>query len=195
MSTPQPDSFAFTSENARAVDAVVAKYPPGREQSAVLPLLLLAQEQHENWLPRAAMDHVAGVLGMAPIRVYEVATFYTMLNLEPVGHHHVRVCTTTPCWLRGSDQVVDACRRRLHIDFGETTADRMFTLDEVECLAACVNAPVAWIGDEYYEDLDADSITRVLDELAAGGQPAPGSQTQRQRSAPAGRPRTLLGTA
>ena len=195
MSAPPPESFAFTSENARAADAIVAKYPPGREQSAVLPLLQLAQEQHGNWLPRAAIDHVAVVLGMAPIRVYEVATFYTMLNLEPVGRHHVRVCTTTPCWLRGSDQVVDACRQRLCIDVGETTADRTFTLDEVECLAACVNAPVAWIGNEYYEDLDADSMTRVLDELAAGAQPVPGSQMRRQRSAPAGGPRTLLGTA
>ena len=110
--TGQPQSFSFTPENADAAKRIIAKYPKGRQQSAVLPLLDLAQRQHDGWLPRAAMDHVAAVLGMAPIRVYEVATFYTMFNLKPVGRHHVQVCTTTPCWLRGSDEVMAACRKR-----------------------------------------------------------------------------------
>ena len=192
MTAPQPESFAFTAENARKAAATIAKYPEGRRQSASLPLLLLAQEQHGNWLPRAAMDHVAEVLGMAPIRIYQVATFYTMLNLEPLGRCHIQVCTTTPCWLRGSDEVLGACRRRLGVEPGGTTEDGAFTLNEVECLAACVNAPVAWIGDDYYEDLDADSMTRLIDELAAGRWPEAGPQTRRQRSAPASGLTTLL---
>ena len=191
--TAQLQSFAFTADNAEAAKRIIAKYPDGRQQSAVLPLLDMAQRQHDGWLPRAAMDHVAEVLGMAPIRVYEVATFYTMFNLKPVGRHHVQVCTTTPCWLRGSDEVMAACRKRLGVAPGQTTADGQFTFSEVECLAACVNAPMAQIGDDYYEDLDAESMTRILDELAAGRSPAPGPQVARQTSAPQGGARTLSG--
>ncbi|MDP7546703.1 MAG: NAD(P)H-dependent oxidoreductase subunit E, partial [Alphaproteobacteria bacterium] len=134
----QPDSFAFTPENLAAAKQLIAKYPPRRQASAVMPLLDLAQCQHRNWLPRAAMDAVAGMLDMPRIRVYEVATFYSMYNLAPVGEHLVQVCTTTPCWLRGSDDIVGACKAKLGIDFGETTADGKFTLTEVECLGACV---------------------------------------------------------
>jgi NADH-quinone oxidoreductase E subunit len=187
----QPAHFAFTQETKAAADKIVAKYPPGRQASAVIPLLDLAQRQHGGWLPRAAMDHVAGVLGMAPIRVYEVATFYTMFNLKPVGRYHVQVCTTTPCWLRNSDAVLDACRRKLGVEVGGTTADGLFTLSEVECLGACVNAPMAQINDDYYEDLDARSTEAILDALQRGEKPKPGPQTGRITSAPASGPTTL----
>jgi len=189
--TIQPGSFVFSAENAEKVAAIIAKYPEGRQQSAILPLLDMAQRQHEGWLPRAAMDHVAELLDMAPIRVYEVATFYTMFNLKRGGRHYVQVCTTTPCWLRGSDEVLETCMSHLGVKPGETTDDGMFTLVEVECLAACVNAPVAQIGDDYFEDLDAESVTRILDDFAAGKEPKPGPQVGRQTSAPLSGAKTL----
>jgi NADH-quinone oxidoreductase E subunit len=182
----QPESFAFNPENLERAKRVIAKYPAGKQQSAVIPLLELAQRQHGNWLPIAAMEHVAKMLDMAPIRVREVATFYTMFNLAPVGRYHVQVCTTTPCWLRGSDAVVEACRKKLGVDMGETTADGKFTLVEVECLAACVNAPMMQVNEDFYEDLDAQSTTRILDALARGEKPKPGPQVKRQTSAPVG---------
>jgi len=182
----QPSAFLFTPENKAKVEKIVAKYPADRQASAVLPLLDLAQRQSGGWLPRAAMDHVAQTLGMAPIRVYEVATFYTMFNLKPVGKHLVQVCRTTPCWLRGADDLTATCRRKLGIAPKETTADGLFTLVEVECLGACVNAPVVQINDDYYEDLDPAKLAQLLDDLAAGKKPAHGSQTGRQGSAPQG---------
>lgn len=182
----QPASFAFTAENLERAKQIIAKYPPGRQASAVLPLLDLAQRQSANWLPRAAMDYVAGLLQMPPIKVYEVATFYTMFNRAPVGKHLVQVCTTTPCWLRGSDDIVKVCRKKLGIDFGETTADREFTLLEVECLGACVNAPMVQIGDDYFEDLTPERMEAILDQLAQGEWPTPGPQTGRHGSEPAG---------
>ena len=187
----QPKSFAFAPENLEKAKAHIAKYPPGRQASAVLPLLDLAQRQHDNWLPRAAMDVVADMLGMARIRVYEVATFYSMLNLKPVGKHYFQICTTTPCWLRGSDAVVEACRKKLGIGIGETTPDGQFTLIEVECLGACVNAPIIQVNDDFYEDLDAASTAALIDALRSGKAPKPGSVTGRQTSAPAGGPLTL----
>mgnify|MGYP000462809761 CR=1 FL=1 len=182
----QPDNFVFTSENAEAANVEIVKYPEGWQESAVMPLLDLAQRQHDGWLPRAAMDTVAGMLDMPPIRVYEVATFYTMYNLKPVGKHHVQVCTNLPCWLQGSDAVTGACRKFLGIDFGMTTEDGMFTLSEVECLGACVNAPMMQIGDDYYEDLDSGSTEEILEALKAGETPKPGSQTGRHTCEPAG---------
>ena len=187
----QPDSFAFTPENMAAAREIIARYPPRRQASAVMPLLDLAQRQHQNWLPRAAMDAVAEILEMPRIRVYEVATFYTMYNLAPVGQHFVQVCTTTPCWLRGSDDVVTACKSKLGIEFGETTADGKFTLIEVECLGACVNAPMMQINDDYYEDLTAETATAVLEALAQGEKPKTGPQSGRRASEPAGGPTTL----
>ncbi|MBV9523196.1 MAG: NADH-quinone oxidoreductase subunit NuoE [Alphaproteobacteria bacterium] len=189
----QPESFAFTPENAAAAKAQIAKYPPGRQASAVLPLLDLAQRQSGNWLPRAAMDHVAAMLDMAPIRVYEVATFYSMFNLRPVGKHFFQICTTTPCWLRGSDAVVEACRRKLGIDVGETTPDGAFSLTEVECLGACVNAPVIQVNDDFYEDLDGPATEALIDALARGETPPMGSALKRQGSAPVTGPTTLHG--
>lgn len=193
--TAGPDSFAFSPENEGRVKTILAKYPPDRKQSAVLPLLDLAQRQAGGWLPKAAMDHVAAVLDMAPIRVYEVASFYTMFNLKPVGTHLVQVCRTTPCWLRGADELTETCKKKLGIGLRETTADGRFTLVEVECLGACVNAPVVQINDDYYEDLDPARLEAVLDALARGEKPEIGSQTGRQGSAPEGGPTTLLDVA
>jgi NADH-quinone oxidoreductase E subunit len=189
----QPQTFAFTPENLAKAKAHIAKYPPGRQASAVLPLLDLAQRQHGNWVPRAAMDYVADMLGMAHIRVYEVATFYSMFNLRPVGKHFFQICTTTPCWLRGSDEVVAACRQKLGIDVNETTADGMFTMTEVECLGACVNAPVIQINDDFYEDLDGPATEALIDAFARGETPPPGSALKRQGSAPITGPKTLHG--
>ena len=180
------EAFVFTHDNLALAERIVAKYPEGRQQSAVIPLLDLAQRQNGNWLPRAAMEYVAALLGMPPVRVYEVASFYTMFNLKPVGEHLVQVCTTTPCWLRGSADVVAACKSKLGIGIGETTPDGKFTLVEVECLGACVNAPVVQINDDYYEDLTAPSMGDVLDALGRGETPQAGSQTGRHGSCPEG---------
>ena len=188
----QPESFEFTSENLERARAHIAKYPPGRQASAVLPLLWMAQEQSRGWLPRAAMDHVAQILEMAPIRVYEVATFYTMFNLRPVGRFLLQACTTTPCWLCGSDAVVAACERKLGIGVGGTTPDGLFTLVEVECLGACVNAPILQVNDDFYEDLDGPTTEALLDALRDGKAPPPGSVIGRQGSEPVSGRSTLL---
>jgi len=196
---PPPESFAFDAESAAAIAPILAKYPPGKQASAVLPLLYLAQHQMARqtgsaWVPVAAMDVVARLLDMAPIRVYEVATFYTMFNTRPIGRWHLQVCTTTPCWLRGSDEVVAACRHATSIlGWGETSADGLFTMTEVECLGACVNAPVLQVNDDFYEDLDAESTARLLESLRRGEQPRPGSVVGRQGSAPVGGANTLTG--
>jgi NADH-quinone oxidoreductase E subunit len=187
----QPESFAFTPENLAKAKTYIAKYPPGRQASAVLALLDLAQRQHDNWLPRAAMDHVADILEMPRIRVYEVATFYTMFHLRPVGWHLFQICTTTPCWLRGSDDVVKACERKLGVGIGQTTPDDKFTLIEVECLGACVNAPVIQVNDDFYEDLDGASTEALIEALVRGEKPPIGSVKRRQGSAPEGGPQTL----
>jgi NADH-quinone oxidoreductase subunit E len=181
----QPAHFAFSPENVAQAQKIIARYPQGRQASAVMPLLTLAQKQNDNWLPRAAMDTVADMLGMAPIRVYEVASFYTMYNLAPVGKHLVELCTTTPCWLKGSDDVVRACEKHLGVKLGETTPDGQFTLREVECLGACVNAPMAMIGEQFYEDLNADNVVKMLDALRSGNIPKPGPQSGRRSSEPA----------
>ena len=180
----QPESFEFTPENLERARAHIAKYPPSREASAVLPLLDLVQRQMGGWVPRVAMDYVASLLGMAPIRVYEVATFYTMFNLRPVGRYLLQACTTTPCWLRGSDDVVAACEKKLGIGIGGTTEDGMFSLIEVECLGACVNAPILQVNDDFYEDLDGPATEALLDAFRAGSPPPPGSVIGRRGSAP-----------
>jgi NADH-quinone oxidoreductase E subunit len=185
----QPVQFAFTADRLAQAQEIIARYPAGRQQSAVMPLLMLAQQQHDNWLPTAAMDYIANMLGMAPIRVYEVASFYTMYNLQPMGKHHLQVCTTTPCWLRGSDQVMHAWEKKLGIKHGETTADGQFTLTEVECLGACVNAPMMQVttagGDDvYFEDLTPEITERLLDDLKRGAKPQPGPQSGRKSSEP-----------
>ncbi|MCB2054079.1 MAG: NADH-quinone oxidoreductase subunit NuoE [Geminicoccaceae bacterium] len=188
---PVVDSFAFDEERSAEVERILTKYPPERRQSAVLPLLHLAQAQHGGWLPRAILDHVAGLLGMPRIRVYEVATFYDMFNTEPVGRIQIRVCTTTPCWLCGSDDVVRAARDALGIDIGESTEDGRFYLREFECLGACCNAPMMWIDDQFYEDLDYDKAKAVIEALEKGETPEPGPQSERIGSEPAGERTTL----
>jgi len=176
--------FEFSPENVARAQAHIAKYPEGRQASAVLPLLDLAQRQNGGWVSREAMTYIADMLGMAEIRVYEVATFYTMVNLQPVGKYLIQLCRTTPCWLCGSDDLRDACKDVLGIGVGESTADGMFTLVEVECLGACVNAPMVQINDDFYEDLSAGRMKEILDMLRRGEQPPTGSQTGRQTSAP-----------
>jgi NADH-quinone oxidoreductase subunit E len=183
--------FSFTTENLAKAKAIIAKYPIGRQASAVVPLLDIAQRQNNNWLSPAAMDCVADMLDMPAIRVYEVASFYTMFNLQPIGRNFVQICTTTPCWLRGSDGIVKTCRDKLGIGPGETSADGKFTVTEVECLAACVNAPMVQINDDFYEDLTPEIMGKVLDELAAGRKPPVGSQTGRRGSAPQSGPTSL----
>ena len=187
------EHFEFSADNMKKARAFIARYPEGRQRSAVMPLLDLAQRQNGGWLADGAVEAIAEILGMAPIRVLEVATFYSMYKLAPVGKHQINVCTTTPCWLRGSEEVVHACKKSLGIEVGQTTADGEFTLAEVECAGACVNAPVVEIGDEYYEDLDGESMTRIIEALKRGEKPASGSQTGRQTSAPEGGPRVLTG--
>jgi NADH-quinone oxidoreductase subunit E len=187
----QPKSFAFTDETMEKAKKIIAKYPQGRQQSAVMPLLDLAQRQNGNWLPRAAMDYVADLLEMPRIKAYEVATFYSMYNLKPIGKHFVQVCTTIPCGLVGADGVVDACKKHLGIGLGETTADGKFTLIEVECLGACVNAPMAQINDDYYEDLTPENMVALLQGLADGKPVKTGSQTGRRGSQAASGPTSL----
>lgn len=186
------EAFAFTPENDARARAIIRNYPEGRQQSAVLPLLALVQEQAGGWLPQPALDYIADYLAMPTIRVYEVASFYDMFNTHPVGRVQIRVCRTTPCWLCGSDDVLRACRDALGIEVGETTSDERFFLREFECLGACANAPMMWIGDDYYEDLTYDSTRAIIEALKRGEHPRAGSQTGRQASIPAGGKTTLL---
>ncbi len=186
----QPKSFAFTAENRAWAENEITKYPHGRQASAIIPLLWRAQEQSGGWLPEAAIRAVADQLGLAHIRALEVATFYTMFNLAPVGRTYVQLCGTTPCVLRGAEDLKAVCRRRIGEE-QHVTSDGQFSWIEVECLGACVNAPVVQIGADYYEDLTAESFEKILDEFAAGRSPKPGPQIDRQLSAPVGGPTTL----
>lgn len=195
----QPASFSFNAASQDKIKAILSLYPVGRQKSAIMPLLDLAQRQVAvegpygpyqkggGWIPRAAMDEIARIVDVAPIKVYEVATFYSMYNLHPVGQYLLQVCTTSPCMLGGvgSDKIVAAMQKHLGIDFEETTADGLFTLKDVECLGACVNAPVVQINDDYYEDLTEEKIVSILNELKAGRVPPKGSQTGRKGSCPA----------
>lgn len=197
-----PARFAFDAQSEAQIEAEVRKYPPARQASAVLPLLYIVQAQMKRdtgsaWVPRPAMDAVAAKLAMPPIRVYEVATFYLMFNTTPIGRYHLQVCTTTPCWLRGSDEVTAACRRVTGIKgWHETSADGLFTMTEVECIGACVNAPVLQIDDDFYEDLDGPLTERLLEALKRGETPPkPGSMIGRLTSAPEGGPMTLTTVA
>ena len=177
--------FTLTEDNIKAAKVFIARYPEGRQQSAVMPILDLAQRQNGGWLSDAAIAHVSDMLEMPRIRVQEVASFYSMYHLRPVGRHVVGVCTTTPCWLRGSADILATCRETLGINVGETTEDGLFTLIEVECLGACCNAPMLQINDDYYEDLDEDSTRKLFESLRRGETLKPGSQTGRRSSEPA----------
>jgi NADH-quinone oxidoreductase subunit E len=190
------EGFQWTPENAKAAKEIVGCYPEGRQMSASIPLLDLAQRQvgaetgTQGWLPIPVMEFVARELDMPYVRILEVASFYTMLNLAPVGRFHVQVCGTTPCMLRGSDDLFVACQKR-GLRVGHTTGDGLFTLTEVECLGACANAPMVQINDDNYEDLDEARMGAILDALARGEHPRPGPQIDRQTSCPVGGPTTL----
>jgi NADH-quinone oxidoreductase subunit E len=186
----QPKEFSFSKDNLAWAKQQISKYPEGRQASAIIPLLWRAQEQNGGWLPEAAIRTVADLLGMAHIRGLEVATFYTMFNLQPVGKFHVQFCGTTPCRLRGADDIEQVCRKRIG-EQGHVTDDGKFSWIEVECLGACVNAPMVQINADYYEDLTPESFGKVLDGLAAGKTPKPGPQVDRQLSAPVGGATTL----
>ena len=189
-------AFDWNAMNRDKAAEIIARYPPGRQASAVMPLLFLAQQQvgaetnTQGWLPVPVIEFIAAQLDMPFMRAYEVATFYTMYNLAPVGRYHVQVCGTTPCMLRGSDDVLSACANK-GLSKGHTTPDGLFTLTEVECLGACANAPMVQINDDSFEDLTYDSMTSILDKLAAGEAVTPGPQIERQTSCPEGGPTTL----
>jgi len=188
----EPKHFAFDAESEAKIATIIARYPEGKQASAVIPLLYVVQKQMGRltgsaWVPRVAMDVVAERLAMPPIRVYEVATFYFMFNTKPIGKFHLQVCGTTPCWLRGSDEVLRACKDAGALKgYGDTSADGLFTLTEMECMGACVNAPMIAVDDDYYEDLDYESTVKLIEALKRGERPAPGSVTGRRSSEAAG---------
>jgi NADH-quinone oxidoreductase subunit E len=196
----EPATFAFDAESEAKIATIIKRYPEGKQASAVIPALYVAQKQMGRltgsaWVPRVAMDVIAERLGMAPIRVYEVATFYFMFNTKPIGHFHLQVCGTTPCWLRGSDDVLRACKDAGGLKgYGDTSEDGKFTLTEMECMGACVNAPMIAVDDDYYEDLDYESTVKLIEALKRGERPTPGSVIGRQTSAPVGGPMVLTGT-
>lgn len=192
-SDQQPDSFEWTAENLAAIEKIVAKYPEGRQASAVLPLLDLAQRQHDNWIPLKAIDAIAKTLDMPRIRVLEVASFYTMYNLAPVGKWFLQACTTTPCWLRGSDDMMRCIKDKLGLSKNhQTTEDGTFTLLEVECLGVCANAPVLQVNDDVYEDLDYEGTAALIDALKRGEPPKVGSMAGRQGSMSKDGPTSLV---
>jgi NADH-quinone oxidoreductase subunit E len=190
----QPKDFSFSADNLAWAKTQLAKYPDGRQASAVIPLLWKAQEQAGGWVPEAAIRYVAEFLSMAYIRVLEIATFYTMFNLAPVGRHHVQLCGTTPCRLRGAEKLIEICEHRIGHQF-DVTPDGALSWVEVECLGACVNAPMAQINYDFYEDLTPESFAKILDDLAAGKSVKPGPQIDRQLSAPVGGATTLTDQA
>jgi NADH-quinone oxidoreductase subunit E len=192
----QPESFSFTPENLAWAKKQMEKYPQGKQASAVIPLLWRAQEQNDGWVSEPAIRYVAELIGLSFIRAYEVATFYTMFQLSPVGRKaHVQVCGTTPCMIRGAGELIEVCKRRIAPEAHQLSADGDFSWEEVECLGACVNAPMVEIFSDTYEDLTAESFERILDEFAAGRKPQPGPQVDRQFSAPVGGPTTLTDPA
>jgi len=190
----QPASFEFTEPNLAWARATIAKYPPGKQASAVLPVLWRAQEQNDGWISRAAMEYVGRMLDMAYIRVYEIATFYTMFNLAPVGRYYVQVCGTTPCWLRGAEDIKASCRKVIGAP-GHVTDNGLFSWTEVECLGACVNAPTVQINKDYYEDLTPESFEKILADLREGREVTPGPQDGRHSSEPYGGLTTLTDPA
>jgi len=191
LAPDQPKSFAFTPENQAWAQTQIKKYPEGRQASAIVPLLWRAQEQNGGHVTEPMMRVIGEMLGLSPIRVLEIATFYTMFNLKPVGEHLLQVCTTTPCWLRGSDAVVAACKKHIHPHAETVSADGKLSWMEVECLGACVNAPVVQLRDDFYEDLDGPRTEQLINDLRTGRPTKPGSAIGRQTSAPDGGPLTL----
>ena len=190
-SKEQPENFEFNSASLEAANSIVAKYPEGKQQSAVMALLYIAQKQNKNWIPLSAMKYIGKFLNMPYIKVYEVATFYTMYNLAPVGKHHIQVCTTTPCMIRGAYKLVEACKEKISENENELSKDKDCSWMEVECLGACVNAPMMQINDEYYEDLDKEKTIKIFDEILKGNTPKPGSYRGRRNNEPENNRKTL----
>jgi len=192
ISKEQPDKFEFSDENLNLAKKIVLNYPTGKKKSAVMALLYLAQKQNNNWIPLAAMKYIAKFLDMPYIKVYEVATFYTMYNLAPVGKYFVQVCTTTPCMIRGANKLVEACKEKISEHECELSKDKSCSWMEVECLGACVNAPMMQINDDYYEDLDKQKTIDILDKILNGETPKPGSYRGRVNNEPENNRKTLM---
>ena len=188
----QPENFEFNSTSLDAAKNILSKYPDGKQQSAVMALLYLAQRQNDNWIPLAAMKYIAKLLEMPYIKVYEVATFYTMYNLSPVGNYFVQVCTTTPCMIRGAYKLVEACKEKISKKENELSKNESCSWMEVECLGACVNAPMMQINDEYFEDLDKEKTLKILDEILSGKNPKSGSYRGRKNNEPENNRKTLI---
>ena len=191
-SKEQPENFKFTSSSLEAAKAFIAKYPKGKQQSSVMALLYIAQKQNNNWIPLAAMKYIGKFLDMPYIKVYEVATFYTMYNLAPVGKYFIQVCTTTPCMIRGAYKLVEACKERITEKENELSEDKSCSWVEVECLGACVNAPMMQINDDYFEDLNKEKTLKILDEILDGKIPKPGSYRGRINNEPENSRKTLM---
>ena len=192
ISKEQPSDFEFSKKNLEEAKKIIKKYPEGKQQSAVMPLLYLAQRQNDNWIPLVAMKYIAKFLKMPYIKVYEVATFYTMYNLSPVGKYFIQVCTTTPCMIRGANQLVEACKEKISENECELSDDKSCSWMEVECLGACVNAPMMQINDDYYEDLDKEKTLKILDKILKGEKPKPGSYRGRINNEPENNRKTLM---
>tara|TARA_Y100000816_G_scaffold132429_1_gene93481 strand:- start:139 stop:747 length:609 start_codon:yes stop_codon:yes gene_type:complete len=188
----QPVNFEFNSSSLEAAKIIISKYPKGKQQSAVMALLYIAQRQNNNWIPLAAMKYIAKFLDMPYIKVYEVATFYSMYNLSPVGKFFIQVCTTTPCMIRGANELVQACKEKISENESELSADKNCSWMEVECLGACVNAPMMQINDDYYEDLNKEKTLKILDKIIKGETPKPGSYRGRMNNEPENNRKTLL---
>ena len=194
ISKEQPDKFEFTLDNLEKVKKIINKYPNGKQQSAVMPLLYLAQKQNNNWIPLSAIKYIGKLLEMPYIKVYEVATFYTMYNLTPVGNHFIQVCTTTPCMIRGAYKLVEACKEKISPNENELSKDKSCSWMEVECLGACVNAPMIQINNDYYEDLDKEKTLKIIDQILKGEAPKPGSYRGRLNTEPENNRKTLMET-
>ncbi len=188
----QPENFEFNSDSLEEANKIISKYPKGKQQSAVMALLYIAQKQNDNWIPLAAMKYIGKFLDMPYIKVYEVATFYSMYNLAPVGKYFIQVCTTTPCMIRGANHIVDACKEKISQNESELSSDRNCSWMEVECLGACVNAPMMQINDDYYEDLDKSKTLEILDKILNGETPKPGSYRGRINNEPENNRKTLM---
>ena len=192
ISKEQPENFEFTNENLDKAKNIINKYPKGKQQSAVMSLLYIAQKQNDNWIPLSAMKHIGKILEMPYVKVYEVATFYTMYNLTPVGKNFIQVCTTTPCMIRGANKIVEACKEKISEKENELSKDKSCSWMEVECLGACINAPMMQINDDYYEDLDKEKALKILDQIILGKNTEPGSYRGRLNSEPENNRKTLL---
>ena len=192
ISKDQPKNFKFNAKSLKSAEKVISNYPKGKQQSAVMALLYIAQRQNHNWIPLSAMKYIANILDMPYIKVYEVATFYTMYNLVPVGEYFFQVCTTTPCMLRGAYKLVDVCKKKISQNESEISKDGKSSWMEVECLGACVNAPMIQINDDYFEDLDSQNLEKIIDQIINNQKPKPGSYRGRLSSEPENIRKTLM---